>query len=378
MKKITILVLHLGYGGIERAVTTLANTLADDYEIEIISTYKLYKNPFFPLNKKIKVHYLIEYGPNKKEIKQALQNKKVFSFIKEFFKGLYILNLRKKRMIHFIKNCNSDIILSTRDIHNKWLSKYGKKESYKIGWEHNHHNNNTKYIRKIIKSAQNLDAFVLVSKELYTFYKEKLKSKNCKTFYIPNCIEEVGEEKASLKGKKLITVGRLSKEKGHLDLIEVINLLQKETVNFHLNIIGDGPERENIEKEIKKYNLESKITLLGYKKKEEIKKYLLSSSIFILPSYTESFGLVVLESFAEGVPVITFDSAKGALEIIKDKQNGYIVKDRNKKNMAKKIKYLLENETKRKYLGKNAKEKAKEYEAKNIKKKWVSLFEKRS
>ena len=46
--------------------------------------------------------------------------------------------------------------------------------------------------------------------------------------------------------------------------------------------------------------------------------------------------------------------------------------------MAKKIKYLLENETKRKYLGKNAKEKAKEYEAKNIKKKWVSLFEKRS
>ena len=75
MKKITILVLHLGYGGIERAVTTLANTLADDYEIEIISTYKLYKNPFFPLNKKIKVHYLIEYGPNKKEIKQALQNK---------------------------------------------------------------------------------------------------------------------------------------------------------------------------------------------------------------------------------------------------------------------------------------------------------------
>ena len=40
-----------------------------------------------------------------------------------------------------IKNCDSDIIISTRDIHNDWLGKYGKKDSLKIGWEHNYHNN---------------------------------------------------------------------------------------------------------------------------------------------------------------------------------------------------------------------------------------------
>lgn len=377
MKKITILALHLGYGGIERAVTTLANSLVKDYEIEIISTYKLYEKSFFSLNKKVKVQYLIDYGPNKKEMREALQKKKLFSFLYEFLKALHILNLRKKRMIKCIKNCNSDIILSTRDIHNTWLSKYGKKEAYKIGWEHNHHNNNSKYIKKIVKSAKNLDAFVLVSKELYTFYKKQLKEEKCKTFYIPNFIEKVTEESSPLTKRNLITVGRLSKEKGHLDLIEVIHLLQNKREDFHLTIIGDGNEREKIEKEIQKYNLQKKVTLLGYQKKEKVEKHLLASSLFLLPSYKESFGLVVLESFEKGVPVICFDTAKGACEIITNKEDGFIIKNRNKKEMAKKIDFLLKDTKKRKTMGKKAKEKAKQYEAKNVKKKWVDLFEKR-
>lgn len=377
MKKITILALHLGYGGIEKAITTLANTLVSDYEIEIISTYKLYDKPCFSLDKKVKVHYLMDYGPNKKEMKEALKKKKFLSFLHELLKGFHILNLRKKRMINFIKNCHSDIILSTRDIHNMWLSKYGKKEAYKIGWEHNHHNENQKYIKKIVKSAENLDALVLVSKELYLFYKEKLKGRKCQTFYIPNFIEKVSEKYASLASNNLITVGRLSKEKGQVDLIETTHLLKKETDDFHLNIIGDGPEREKIEAEIKKYNLENYVSLLGFQTKEKIKKQLLASSIFILPSHTESFGLVVLEAFAEGVPVIAFDSAKGALEMIIDNKNGYVIKNRNKKSMAKKISFLLKDKKKRKELGQKAKEKAKEYEARNIKEKWIDLFEKR-
>ena len=45
MKKITILALHLGYGGIEKAISSLSNSLCEEYDIEIISTYKLYDNP---------------------------------------------------------------------------------------------------------------------------------------------------------------------------------------------------------------------------------------------------------------------------------------------------------------------------------------------
>ena len=64
MKKITFLTLHLGYGGIENAITTLANSLNNDYEIEIISVYKRYDNPVFKLNKNIKIVYLIDHADN--------------------------------------------------------------------------------------------------------------------------------------------------------------------------------------------------------------------------------------------------------------------------------------------------------------------------
>ena len=59
MKKITILCLHLGYGGIEKAISSLANLFCDTYDITIVSTYKLYDKPAFVLDKNIKVEYLI-------------------------------------------------------------------------------------------------------------------------------------------------------------------------------------------------------------------------------------------------------------------------------------------------------------------------------
>ena len=65
MKKITILALHLGYGGIERCISNLVNSLCNDYEIEIISTYKLFDTPVFKIDDKVTIKYLItDMKPN--------------------------------------------------------------------------------------------------------------------------------------------------------------------------------------------------------------------------------------------------------------------------------------------------------------------------
>ena len=121
--------------------------------------------------------------------------------------------MKKTYMINYIKNCDSDIIISTRDIHNSWLGTYGSKNCLKIGWEHNHHNNNNKYINKVVKSVKNLDYFVLVSKELNDFYQSKLINTKCKCVYIPNAIDNIPSEPSSLDEKNLISIGRLSKRK---------------------------------------------------------------------------------------------------------------------------------------------------------------------
>ena len=375
MKKITILALHLGYGGIENCISNLANSLVDDYEVNIISTYKLYEKPVFKLNDKIKIKYLMtELKPNKQELKQSLKKLKLITFFKELKKSLKILKLKKNLMIEAIKNCDSDVIISTRDIHNNWLSKYGRDKTLKIGWEHNHHHNNKRYINKVTKSVLGLDYFVLVSKDLTKFYSEKLKDKKVKCVYIPNSINFFPQEKAKLEAENLISIGRLSHEKGYLDLIDIFKELHQKYPDSKLNIIGDGPDRKKIEKKIRDNKLEDYIILHGFQEKEYINKYLEKSSVYIMTSYTESFGLVLLEAFAYGIPCVAYSSAEGANEIISDNWDGYLIKDRDKNKMIKRICELLSNRNRRLIMGANGIKKAQEFNTQKTKQKWIEII----
>lgn len=375
MKKITILALHLGYGGIENCISNLANSLVDDYEVNIISTYKLYEKPVFKLNDKIKIKYLMtDLKPNKQELKQSLKKLKLITFFKELKKSLKILKLRKNLMIEAIKNCDSDVIISTRDIHNNWLSKYGRDKTLKIGWEHNHHHNNKRYINKVTKSVLGLDYFVLVSKDLTKFYSEKLKDKKVKCVYIPNSINFFPQEKAKLETENLISIGRLSHEKGYLDLIDIFKELHQKYPDSKLNIIGDGPDRKKIEKKIRDNKLEDYIILHGFQEKEYINKYLEKSSVYIMTSYTESFGLVLLEAFAYGIPCVAYSSAEGANEIISDNWDGYLIKDRDKNKMIKRICELLSNRNRRLIMGANGIKKAQEFNTQKTKQKWIEII----
>ena len=372
MKKITILALHLGYGGIERCISNLSNSLVEDYKIEIVSTYKLYDKPPFYFDKRIKIKYLMDKGPNRKEIKESLKKFKLVTFIKELFKAKKILKLKKELMINYIKSCKSDIIISTRDIHNLWLGKYGNSKSIKIGWEHNHHNNDNKYINKIVKSVNGLDYFVLVSKELKEFYEDKT---NCKCVNIPNSIMSLPSKLSKLENKNIISIGRLSHEKGYLDLIDVFKLVSDKCSDVKLNIIGDGSEKTKIIEKIKKYNLEENVILHGFKDAEYIEKVFLESSIYVMTSFTESFGLVILEASSYGIPCVAFDSAKGVKEIIKNNWDGYLVENRDKEKMAKRIINLINDKNRRLIMGDNAYKKSNNYLASNIKEKWIKLFE---
>lgn len=375
MKKITILALHLGYGGIEKCISCLVNSLSDQYEIEIISTYKLYDKPQFPINKNIKINYLIkDLKPNASEFKDALKHLRIISAIKEAKKAITILKLKKKLMIETIENCDSDIIISTRDIHNLWLSKYGKEGILKIGWEHNHHHGNKKYIKKIIKSVSGLDYFVLVSKNLTKFYSDKLKKSKVKCVHIPNCLNEYPNIQAKLETENLVSVGRLSKEKGYLDLIDIFKEVHNVYPSSKLNIIGDGPERDKIERKIKKNKLEDFIILHGFQNREYINKILEKSSVYLMTSYTESFGLVLLEAFSFGIPCVAYSSAEGACEIISDNWDGYIIYSRDQDKMVKRICELLANRNRRLVMGSNGIKKAKKYDINQIKEKWLELL----
>lgn len=377
MKKISILSLHLGYGGIEKSIVSLANLLSKKYSVEIAVCYKLYDKSVFDLDDSINVKYLNDSTivPNHKSLKSAIHGKNIKKIFKEFAYSLKVLHYRKNGMINYIKSCDSDVIISTRDIFNEWLSLYGKDDVLKIGWEHNHFHDNYKYAHRIIRSAKKLDYLVLVSMDLLEFYKRKMSNYKCMCIYIPNCIESIPQKLSKLNEKRLISVGRLSPEKGYLDLLKVYKQLRNDYPNWVLDIIGDGKERDNLERYIKNNNLEKYVTLHGFQGKEYIDKLMNKSSIYLMTSFTESFGIVLIEAMSHGLPCIAFSSAEGAREIINSGENGYLIKNRNYEMMIKKISDLIENPEERKKIGKNARKSIKKYTSDVVGEEWLTLIE---
>lgn len=373
-KKIVILVLHLGTGGAERVVCNLANLLAKNNNVKIVSTYKLNENPVFDIDDRVKIEYLIEdLKPNKQELKNSLKRFNLILAFKEFVKSFKVLYLRKSLMIKAIKNLDCDIVISTRILHNNWVGKYSSDKIIKIAQEHNHHNNNQKYIKKVIKSLKNFDYFMPVSKELADFYKAKVK--NTKVVYIPNFIERIPDKKSSLQNKQLISVGRLDKIKGFDDLIDIFNIFQETHPDWVLHIVGDGSERQNLQKKINELHLERRIFLCGNKLSNELEKEYINSSIYLMTSFSESFGLVLVEAASYGLPSIAFDSAQGAKEIIENNKNGFLIPNRNKNDFIKKINEIIENPEKQKSFSENSLITANKFSKDNISEIWNKFID---
>ena len=376
MKKISILALHLGYGGIEKSIAALANMLCDKYQIEIACTYRLFDEPVFPIDKRVKIVYLTNLKPNKEEMKMALRKCKIFKLFKESVFALKVLFQRRKTMIDYIRNSDSETIVATRDIFDEWLGDYGNENVLKIGWEHNHYHNNFKYASNIVRSNRKLDYLVLVSKSLRDFYSKELSKNKCKCIYIPNVIEKVPEKIASLNKKRLISVGRLSPEKGFIDLLKMFKLIHEKHPDWVLDIVGDGVEKSKLTEFIEENKLNEFVTLHGFRDKDYIDDLLHNSSIYLLTSFTESFGIVLIEAMSHGVPCIAFDSAEGARELIQSGKNGYLIKNRSFPAFIKKVDDLINRKDERKRIGKISRQDVNQYTCDVVSKQWVELIEK--
>ena len=369
MKEITILTLHLGFGGIEKYVSSLSAMLKDEYKIKIISTYRVLDTPPFNFDG-VEIEYLTNLKPTKEELIASIKEKNIKNIIKYTYLNIKTLFLKYFKNIVAIRKINSDYIITTRDFHNILVGMFAKKEVIKIATEHNHHNNEINYITKIVKSVKKFDYFVLVSNELKQFYSPLVKPTVCK--HIPNVIEKSSEKPNKLGNFNLISIGRIEKVKGFDDLILIMEQLVKINKKYHLDLIGDGTEFENIKKLINEKKLEKNITMHGFLSHEQINKVIKDESLYVMTSHSESFGIVLIEAMSYGIPCVAFDSASGGVEVIKDKK--LIIKDRKIKKMVKTIDELLNDKKRLKQLGKNVFNESNNYLSSNVKEDWKKIL----
>jgi len=225
-----------------------------------------------------------------------------------------------------------------------------------------------KYKKHLIKGAQIYFSTSKANDDYYLKYgakKEKIVQYPFTSLKESDILNEIvsKNEKIKLKNelrikeeKVILSVGRFIYGKGYDILLKACKNISN---NVGIYIIG-GQENEEYHELVKKYNLKN-IHFLEFKEKQNLKKYFVSSDLFVLPTRGEAWGLVINEAMANGLPVITTDKCIAGLELIKNKENGYIVKVDDSEELFNCMNNLINNEQLLNFMGINNLKKIKKY-----------------
>ena len=165
-------------------------------------------------------------------------------------------------------------------------------------------------------------------------------------------------------------VGRLAKEKSVDFLIRSFAKLKQD--NVYLAIVGDGPERKNLETLVKKLKLEKQILFLGFVDHNLLATVYQSADIFVFSSTTETQGMIIPEAMACGLPVLTVKD-KVFAQFIEDGVNGFIVEKRET-IFAQKLEDLLQDKDLLTRISKEARLQALKFSLEEIAKKFENLY----
>lgn len=147
----------------------------------------------------------------------------------------------------------------------------------------------------------------------------------------------------NLPGKSIVYMGRVSYEKSIDQVIKSFALVNKQKPETRMMILGQGPEKSNLEKLCRELNLEDKIIFTGrYDHDNELLDLLHANDIFVTACKNENLPVAVLEAMASGLPVVAVRE-KGLIEVVSDNLNGYLVEADSPELLAEKIVQLLDD-----------------------------------
>lgn len=367
----------VAFGGIERIISFKANYFAehfDNYDVTIITSDQMKVPPYYPLSKK--VHHI--------DIDIPMDRPNNPSRIRKLLTYPYKFYIFKKRLSKLIYELHPDIFISTMRRELNFINDLDD-GSVKIGEFHvtryaygseaiNSNNFLWKYLKKhwankFVFNMSKLKKVVLLTHEEAGFWPELQN-----IVIIPNPIVNYhAGSKSTCLSKKVIAVGRYADQKGFDMLIPAWKLVIEKHPDWILQIFGNGGLRQSLHEQIDGLGLQSNC-FLPMPVSNIHDKYS-ESSIFVLSSRYEGFGMVITEAMSCGLPVVSFSCACGPKDIISDGKDGFLVEPENIEQLAEKITFLIENEDRRVAMGQCAFEKSKTYMMENISKDWLRLFD---
>ena len=363
-------------GGVERVVSFKASYFAEQlgYDVTIIVTEGRGRACFFPLSDKVKV---VNFELGFEDLWKAPFLRKVFLYLSKQYKY-------RKRLSGELMRIRPDITISMlrREINFLTSLKDGSK---KIGELHvnraNYRNfeaNDSNLLKRLfswfwmkslVVQLKKLDQLVVLTDKSQFAWPE-LEN----VTVIPDPIPLSLPVSHGTNTKRVITIGRYAYQKGYDLLLQAWADVEKHYTDWTLEIFGMG-DQSSYRQMMLDLGIDTNRCLLNGPVNDVGQVYK-ESSIFVLSSRFEGFGLVLVEAMASGLSVVSFDCPAGPDEIITDGYDGLLVPSGDVKVLAQKLMLLMADDKLRTRLSQNARQSVQQYEMNLIAGKWVDLFNK--
>lgn len=361
-------------GGIERIITLKANYLAQEYghEVSIVTTDNNTVEPFYSIDNSVKVinlnidydkalsynilyrifYYKMKERQHKKMIYKLVELEKPDVVISTFGIEMFVLsglaNCKKILEFHFSKNSRiKELELARRGL------------LWKIA------ENIQRYFQCL--ALQKYDKFVVLTEKDKRLWE---KAKNI--FVINNFIINSNIEVADLACKKVIAVGRFSRQKNFLELLNIWKCVCGKFPDWKLQIVGTGECKKELMIFIEQNNLSDSIELISPTK--NIYDYYLNSSIYVMTSVYEGMPMVLLEAKSCGLPIVAYDCECGPSEIIRNGNDGFLIPEGNRREYIEKLTLLMNDNILRLQMGQESKKDCERFNQRKIMDKWNNLL----
>ena len=376
-KQVNIIALHLGTGGVEKAIISMANLFAERYDVRLYSVYKMPGGPVMPVDERVSVRYLLRDVPNRDEWHAALRRRNMKAFWRESMRALRILTGKRRAVRKMIRNVTEGVIITTRHEDNLPLSKYGARQVLKIGQLHHDHNFEKKYLRGFRYGYRNLDVLCLLTPQLVEEAAEVMKGYNSHTrlVYMPNFLERYPSSVSfENREKTVLAVGRVTAVKRFDLLAEQFVSLHKRAPDWRLRIIGGGEDLERIRRYVAEKNAGDYIDLPGQTDNAAVQDEMLRASLYAMSSSSEGFPFVLLEAQSCGLPIVAYDVRVGPGFLVKDGETGRLVPEGERAKFEDSLVSLMGDEETRRRMGEKAVEHAALFTRDKIAEKWFTVI----
>lgn len=362
-------------GGVERVLTLKANYFAEHfgYDITIILTEGKDKPLFYPLSDKIKV---INLNIGFEELWTCSFVKKIFVYLKKQCRYKKLLSEQLMRL-------RPDITVSLLRREINFLNSI-RDGSKKVGELHinraNYRNFNTEqagvikrlfakiWSGNLLGHLKQLDKLVVLTEKDQEAWDEL-----DNVAVIPDPLPLRPSSISPQTSKRVVAVARYSHEKGIDLLLQAWALVEKRTEDWRLDVYGDG-DRISYERQAQALGLDKSRYQL-HERTNDVEKVYTESSLFVLSSRFEGFGMVIVEAMACALPVVAFDCPWGPRSIICEGKDGLLVENGNVQEMADALVRLMADEPLRRLMGEAGIKNVQRFSIEKIAERWKVLFE---